>query len=210
MRRFSDLFLFLAACLVKPLYIAYLKTIQVQVIHEEFSPDNLPVSRNAIYIFWHSKTFLILPYCRHQQIGILTVLDWKNRFYDFLSRLLGYQTVHVTSRQKATLRLIQLLENGFHVALAVDGPDGPAGVMKPGPAYLAKKTGRPIIPVWVIPQKSFRLNWRWDKYEIPFPFTKAKIVLGRPIEVNETTQDEDFHAREALGPCSPALSGQSV
>ncbi|GEM_PF-2060595 len=210
MRRLSDLFLFLAACLAKPLYIAYLKTIRIQVVHEEFLPDNLPVSRNAIYLFWHSKTFLILPYCRHRQIAILTLLDWKNRFYDFLSRLLGYQTVRVTSRQQATLRLIRLLENGFHIALAADGPYGPAGVMKPGPAYLAKKTGRPIIPVQIIFQKSFRLNWRWDKYEIPFLFTKATIVLEPPIEVNETTQDEESHARQALGPCLPVFAGRRV
>ncbi len=206
MRRFSDIFLFLLACLVKPLYIAYLKTIQVQVINEKFSPAKMPASQNAIYLFWHSKTFLILPYCRHRQIGILTLLDWKNRFYDFLSRLLGYQTVHVTSRQKATFRLIWLLENGFHIALAADGPYGPAGVIKPGPMYLAKKTGRPIIPVWIMPQKSFRLNRRWDKYEIPFPFTKVKIVLGQPIDVNDTTQDEARRAREALGPYLPTLS----
>ena len=198
MRRFIDLFLFLAACLAKPLYIAYVKTIRIQITGEEFLPDNLPASQNAIYLCWHAKTFLILPYCRHQQIGILTVLDWKNRFYDFLSRLLGYQTVPVTSQQKATRRLIQLLENGFHIALAADGPYGPAGVMKPGPAYLAKKTGRPIIPVEITFEKSFRLNWRWDKYEIPFPFTKATVVLGQPIEVNETTQDEASRLAAAI------------
>ena len=210
MKRLVDIFLFPLAYISGLLYIAYLKTIQVQVINNELSPAQMPASKNAIYLFWHSKTFLILPYCRNRQIGILTLLDLKNRFYNFLSRSLGYQTVAVTSQQKAALRLIQILEEGFHIALAADGPYGPPGTVKPGPFYLAKKTGRPIIPVRIQPQRSFRLNWRWDKYEIPFPFTKTKIFLGAPIYFSEIMHDEENRVKSELGPYLPIPSQPGV
>ncbi len=200
MKRLIDLALFLSAFLAKYLYIAYLKTIRVQVINKQFSPQYMLASTNVIYVSWHSKTFLAIPVYRNQNLGILTLLDWKNRFYDYMSRFLGFQTVRVTSRPRATLALVQLLKKGFHIAIAVDGPHGPQGVVKPGAAYLAGKTGKPIIPARIEIEKSFRLAWRWDKYEIPFPFTKAKIIFGDPIYVTGSSNDVESKVKAALGP----------
>lgn len=200
-RRFIDLLLLILACLAKPLYIAYLKTIRIQVINEKFTPPFMSSPNNPVYVSWHAKTFLIMPSYRGQSICILTLLDWKNRFYDRLCRFLGFETVRVTSPQRATLQLVKLLKSGRHLAIAADGPSGPPGSIKPGPSYLAKKTGRPIVTVRVEAEKSFRLPWRWDKYEIPLPFTKAKIMFGNPIFVADSSNDIDVLIKEALGPC---------
>lgn len=200
MKHLIDPLLFVSAFFAKFLYIAYLKTIRVQVINEQYTTRFMPSPRNPIYVSWHAKTFLIIPIYRNRNLAILTLLDWKNRFYDYLCRFLGFETVRVTSRQKATLRLVKLLKSGRYLAIAGDGPYGPPGVMKPGPAYLAKKTGRPIVATRVEVEKSFRLRWRWDKYEIPLPFTKAKIIFGEPIYVTDSSGDVELKIKTALGP----------
>lgn len=200
MKHFINSLLVIAAFFAKLLYIAYLKTIRVQVINETFSPQHMLASSNAIYVSWHSKTFLAIPVYRNQNLGILTLLDWKNRFYDYMSRFLGFQTVRVTSRPRATLALVQLLKKGSHIAIAVDGPYGPQGVVKPGASYLARKTGKPIVPARIEIEKSSRLAWRWDKYEIPLPFTKATISFGEPIYATDSSDDVESKIKKALGP----------
>ena len=171
------------------------------MINRELAPACMPSPRNPVYVGWHSKTFLFIPMYRNQKIGILTLLDYKNRFYDSMSRFFGFQTVPVTSPQRATLRLVQLLKEGSRIALAVDGPYGPRGAVKPGAVYLAQKTGRPIVPMRIEVEKSFRLEWRWDKYEIPFPFTKATISFEKPIYVTDPSGDTESKIKTALGPC---------
>ncbi len=140
-----------------------------------------------------------MPLFRNRKICILTLLDWKNRFYDYLCRLLGFETIRVTNQQKATLQLVKLLKQGSPVALAVDGPHGPRGTMKEGFIYLAKKTGRPIVVTRAEVEKSFRLNWRWDQYEIPYPFTRAKIFLEEPIMMTDYSSEEETKLKKMFG-----------
>ncbi len=175
------------------LYTWYGSTLKITSVNNEFSPERLALGENAIYAFWHSKTFSLLQHCREAQMGVLTLLDWKNIIYDKVCRLYGCQTIPVTSFQKATVKLKRLLEKGWPVGLALDGPRGPAGVVKPGVFFLAKITGKPIVAVNVRALKSFRLRWRWDQYEIPFPFSEVLISLSKPFQIHET--DERINAQ---------------
>ncbi len=171
-------------------YLVYWKTLTIEVLRPEFAPQNISSESNQIYIFWHSKTFSILPYCRGSKSAILTLLDWKNLFYDALARGLGYETLPVTSEARAALALKERLERGFHIGLAVDGPKGPRGAMRPGALYLATKTGRPVVSVRVRPKRAFRLKNRWDHYEIPFPFSRVTIQFNNPYHVADTNLSE--------------------
>lgn len=167
-------------------------------------PEQMPWRRgaaNAIYVGWHAKTFMILPFCRGSGLVVLTLRDWKNRVYDGVCRRFGYRTVPVASASVAASVLRRMLEAGHHVALAIDGPRGPAGVMKPGAFYLARKTGRPIIAIRIEVERSWRIRRRWDRFEIPKPGSRAVGILSEPIEVREENLEE-ARARvlQALGP----------
>ena len=164
-------------------YLWYIATLKIISINNELPPQNRALGRNVIFAFWHSKTFALMPHCRDAKIGVLTLLDWKNIIYDKVCQLYGYQTIPVTSLQKATVRLKKILEEGCAVGLALDGPRGPAGVAKPGAFFLAKTTGKPIITVNVKASKSFRIKSRWDQYEIPLPFSEVVISFSEPFKV---------------------------
>jgi lysophospholipid acyltransferase (LPLAT)-like uncharacterized protein len=62
--------------------------------------------------------------------------------------------------------------------------------MKPGVIFLARTTGIPVIAMNIRADKSFRINTRWDRFEIPMPFTRATISLSAPIEVTENNENE--------------------
>lgn len=182
------------------LYRAYARTITVVLDRPEYHPRRQPPSQPLIYLFWHSKIFMPLPHCRSTKLGLVTLLDWKNRVYDRICRLYGYRTVPVRSSVHATAHLKQLLDNGCHIALAADGPHGPRGIPKPGALYLAAKSGRPIVPVRVECQRSWRLRWRWDRFEIPRPFSTVYAYVADPIRAQgQSLKEWRRQIRQALG-----------
>jgi hypothetical protein len=56
--------------------------------------------------------------------------------------------------------------------------------MKPGLAYIAQKAGAIILPVGAYARHGYRLN-RWDRYTIPYPFSRISVEVSAPIEVEK-------------------------
>ncbi|MBW2705184.1 MAG: hypothetical protein JRD84_02610, partial [Deltaproteobacteria bacterium] len=65
------------------------------------------------------------------------------------------------------------INKGYKGGLVADAPRGPRFVSKLGIIYLAKRTGRPIIPVIWSADRYWKLK-SWDRMIIPKPF--ARIV----------------------------------
>ena len=90
------------------------------------------------------------------------------------------------------------------VLVAVDGPRGPRGGVKPGVAFLARAAGVPVYPVGVGVGCGRRLHKAWDHFLLPLPFTRAVFVVGAPLERSPTETDTAFSVRlaEALSAAS--------
>ncbi len=78
--------------------------------------------------------------------------------------------------------LLDLMNKGVPVLLAVDGPQGPRGVVHMGAAILAHETGSPVIPAVAVPTKRWILSGTWDRFQIPKPFSAVHVFYGAPIE----------------------------
>lgn len=88
--------------------------------------------------------------------------------------------------------MIRGLSKEGDVVVAVDGPYGPAGRVRPGAFWLGKMTGRPLMAVGFAAKPSFHIP-RWDRHLVPLPGAKFAIVLGKPIRVaREQEIDEPF------------------
>lgn len=183
-------FIHAVALIMAVFYLLYYATLRIATNNEHLFPKQIAPGRNVIYAFWHSKTFALLPFFRGMAIGVLTLRDLKNTIYEKLCTFYGYQTVPISNLPKAISRLKTMLLNGSSIGLAVDGPRGPAGVIKPGVLYLAKETNKPIVIINVQVRRSFRLKSRWDKFEIPFPFTEVAVSMSGPLQVNENNVEE--------------------
>ena len=186
----SQLAPFLPALLFWLLHRIVMATVRWRVINDHLLPDRLPPGQNAIYVFWHSKIFMVPPYARSGRMAAFTLLDWKNRIFDRICRLYRIRTVPVRAAVVSTRVFERLLKQDYHVGLALDGPRGPAGTIRPGALYLACKTGRPIVCVNIRIDRSIRLDRRWDRLEIPLPFGRWIGTLSSPIEVNEHNIEE--------------------
>lgn len=89
-------------------------------------------------------------------------------------------------------RMLELLQTQRLGALTVDGPRGPAKVVKPGIIDIARQSGLPIVPYYPHQSSYWTFNKSWDKFRFPKPFSKVEIVYGEPIYVSADVCDDAF------------------
>ncbi len=97
------------------------------------------------------------------------------RLFDVIRKVAGGQLV-----------LASMIGN----AIATYPFSGTRLIVKPGVFFLPKTTGRPIVAMHVRALKSFRLKSRWDRYEIPWPFSEVVISPARPLWVTVENEKE--------------------
>lgn len=152
----------------------------------------------------HNYVFAVL---HSQQCGLYSILNRENMF-SMISRStdgdlvalsggrVGINSVRGSSKRggaTAALELIDKVKNGYSAALAIDGPRGPVGVVKPGVVQIAKNGGAPIIPMaWQTKSKYILKLPTWDKLLIPLLFVKAVALYGEPIDVPSDATEEQM------------------
>lgn len=126
----------------------------------------------------------------------------QNRDGEYISRVIqrfGYGVARGSSSRGsfgATVEILQVLRDGQDVGLSIDGPRGPRYVAKPGAAYLARKSGNPVIPFNISAEKKWVMK-SWDHFQVPKPFSRAVVLIGEPIYVHEGAAEEEVGRAEA-------------
>ena len=114
----------------------------------------------------------------------------------FIQRF-GYGAVRGSSTRggaSAVVEMARLMRAGCTTAFTIDGPKGPRYVAKMGAVLLAKKSGQPILPV-TMALKSFWTTPSWDLFQIPKPFTRARIYVAAPIYVPPDADEKTLAAK---------------
>ena len=96
---------------------------------------------------------------------------------------------------RAVVEAVKLLKSGGAVCITPDGPRGPNEQVSLGAILIAQRSGAPILPYAVATKPAKRLD-SWDRFIIPFPFTKGAIVFGELLETPRDAKPEDL--RDAL------------
>ena len=122
-----------------------------------------------------------------------------------LCEKLGHRVIRGSSKRDgvdkggklAKDEIIQVLKGGTPGAITVDGPTGPAHVIKPGIIEMARLAGVPIVPYLPIAQRYWSFN-SWDRFRFPKPFTRIVIHYGTPVSVSADATFEDFPVYQRL------------
>ena len=90
--------------------------------------------------------------------------------------------------------MVQLARENCDLGITPDGPRGPAEVVKPGVALLGRLTGRPVIPLAYSCSRAKRFT-SWDRFMLPYPFSRGVIVWGEPLYCREGEHAEAYRQR---------------
>jgi len=154
-----------------------------------------------IYAFCHAELLLHIYFYRGTKMASLASLSKDGEIAARAAEKFGITMVRGSSSRGgagALMGLKALAEKGFDVALTIDGPRGPLGMVNSGVIYLAKLTGLKIVPCCFCCDRGIRLN-TWDRFLIPIPFSKGVFNFGEPIEVPSSADEAQMaHVKERI------------
>ena len=153
---------------------------------------------NTIFAVLHGQALIMAMYALGNEVYTMTSRSYDGRLAGRVLELLGYRVFYGSSElgrksrggREGAIKLIRVLKEGGSVALTVDGPVGPMFSVQKGVLYLAHKSGRRIIPVVATAGKALFFR-SWDRFMIPLPFTKVRLITGDPIAVNSEAEIEE-------------------
>ena len=151
-----------------------------------------------IYTFWHNRVFLSTYFWRQRRIVVMTSRSFDGEYIARFIQRFGYGAARGSSTRGATgavFEMVRLMRAGCPTAFTIDGPKGPRYVAKMGAVLLAKKTGNPILPFTITAERFWEAKKSWDRFQLPKPFTRARVDIGAPIFVLPDASDEELNAR---------------
>jgi lysophospholipid acyltransferase (LPLAT)-like uncharacterized protein len=86
-----------------------------------------------------------------------------------------------------------VLASGRDVVITPDGPRGPAYDLGPGIIFLAQKSGAAVVPINMEYSSCWRIK-SWDRFIVPRPFARVRVIIGAPYRVRSTSTDDEFEA----------------
>ncbi|MEL6244710.1 MAG: lysophospholipid acyltransferase family protein [Pseudomonadota bacterium] len=184
------------------------RTIRWTVEGDEAAKGAWAAHQGVVVAAWHSR-ILLLPagwarLMRHwpgrsAPSAMMISLSPEGEPVARAIRHLGLESIRGSSSHKrkkkdkggaqALAAAIRRLKGGGAVCITPDGPRGPAEKAQLGPVVLAQRSGAPILPYALASAPAKRLS-TWDRFIIPYPFTKGAIVFGEPILVGRSDDSE--------------------
>lgn len=182
------------------------KTCRVHIIGEENVKEALEHDGPIIITSWHGMTMMVAAFGRrYLDIGTfvgITPDDHNGRTLYVFGRRLGIEVFIMNIYGDSTLgmsrKLVDLIRSmlsGKNLLIHPDGPFGPAYKIKPGIIYLAKKTKAMILPLGCYCRHAYHIP-RWDRYTLPFPFSKIHVQAGEPIRIPNGDQSMEEISRD--------------
>ena len=158
----------------------------------------------VIFALWHNRFFTVPPafrkaYGASRKCVVLTSASLDGAVVARAMAVFGFGAVRGSSSRRGVAALVGLtraVRSGLDVCITPDGPRGPRYVFQPGMVKLAEASGAPIIPVHV----TFSSAWRfktWDRFVVPKPFSRVRVVFDHPLTVAATSDAGAFEHERA-------------
>ncbi|HZP84960.1 MAG TPA: DUF374 domain-containing protein [Chthonomonadaceae bacterium] len=202
---------YLAATLIVDVFLLFESTLDVRIYGLERLQEVKRAGETPLLVLWHGQGLLPMTAFRNERLCLyashtreepysrsLRILRWWTLR---LIERMGYRVVDAArfkSESRGVMQFVEVLRSGTGSVIAADGPQGPIYKAKPGPAFLAKKAGVTLVPLGAAISHGFALD-QWDRFQLPWPFARAVLVVGEPRTVSAKAGDEELErARLAL------------
>ena len=187
----------LATALLYRLIRAYSWTFRIKVENEDNWLTHLKNGGTVLICIWHQQFFPAIRYFKKYQKYNPSLMISKSKDGEIIAgvaKRTGWHPVRGSSSRggsEALHGMIDRLKTSRLSGHVVDGPRGPAGIVKTGVIRMAHTTGAMIVPFYTYADKAWYMN-SWDKFMIPRPFAKVTLRFGEMIKFDPSENNEDF------------------
>jgi len=190
----------------------YASTFRLTVENEKPWMNHVDSGGRVLLCCWHQQFFSFIRYFKTYSRYNPSLMISKSKDGEMIAgvaELTGWITARGSSSKGGISALKNMIQNlkanglGAHI---VDGPKGPAGIVKKGCIYLARDADAMIVPMYAIAKKAWYFK-SWDRFFLPKPFSKVIIRYGDMIKAPEN-DDNGFiekHRKHLEDTMRPAL-----
>lgn len=144
--------------------------------------------------FFHGAQWPLLAWKRRRPTLVMVSHSADGAIQARALGLLGFRVVRGSSSRggaRGLAAIVRGLRRGdVDAAFAVDGPRGPYGAPKPGAALAAQRSGGVLVPMGSAVASGKTFVRAWDRFVLAWPFARAVVVLGAPIDAGAMTSDD--------------------
>jgi hypothetical protein len=166
----------------------YCATFRLTVENETEWFNYLEQGEKVLLCGWHQQFFAgirVLKKYKKYQPGLMSSKSLDGQIAAGVAQRAGCHTVWGSSSNSASAALKEMIRRlkDHRLALHIlDGPRGPAGVVKVGAIAIAHGAGAVIVPGVIIADRAWYLR-SWDRFMIPKPFARVTIKFLPKIEL---------------------------
>jgi lysophospholipid acyltransferase (LPLAT)-like uncharacterized protein len=146
----------------------------------------------VLFASWHQRFYAGIAYLRPYQPAIMISQSADGEMIASIARAIGWTPVRGSSSRGGAAAMTGMIDCvsksriGGHI---VDGPRGPARTIKPGLIRIAQRAQASIMPVYVAYARPWEAR-SWDRFQVPWPFSRVLIRFGRLIAVPDELESE--------------------
>jgi lysophospholipid acyltransferase (LPLAT)-like uncharacterized protein len=198
----------------------------VRVIGDEHMAKALASAPSLIPVYWHQHQLFCGKYLLEQaprglKLGFLISPSVDGEIGVMIVSHFGGHVIRGSGTHTGARALRDfyeaLVKQDISPAMTPDGPKGPRFVFKPGAILLSQMSQRPILPMAYAASRA--TLFQWDKFVLPWPFSRIVIAIGAPRQVPRTLQPASLEAMQKemaaemkvlFGVARDALRGEST
>lgn len=167
------------------------------VIGAEIADQLIRNERIYAPVYWHQHTFCCLNIMRDWlqrgfKAGFIISASVDGDVPARIARSWGATVVRGSAKHTNALAMRDIhkaMKSGVSIVSAADGPLGPCYSFKTGVVLMARIGNAPLVPISCAADRAWYLQ-RWDNFQLPKPFARVVIAIGKPLEVPRDTPVE--------------------
>ncbi len=176
---------------------AYSWTFRLRVENEAPWMNHLKQGGRILICCWHQQFFSAIRHFKTYAPYRPALMISQSKDGDIIARIAektGWHTVRGSSSRdgsKALREMIEYLKNSRFAGHVVDGPRGPAGIVKAGVIKLAEASGALVVPFYISAERAWYFN-SWDRFMLPKPFSRVTLRFGEMLDVSSGPSEDEF------------------
>jgi len=149
---------------------------------------------------WHQQFFAAIRHFQNYRAhrpGLMISRSKDGEIIAAVAKRTGWEPVRGSSSRggaQAMRQLIEILRKTRLAGHIVDGPRGPAGVVKNGLIRIAHAADAVIVPFYIYADRAWYFK-SWDHFMLPKPFSRVRLHFDEMIRLTPTGDETEFEAQ---------------
>jgi lysophospholipid acyltransferase (LPLAT)-like uncharacterized protein len=181
----------------------YSATFRLRVENEQQWLQHVEQGGRVLICAWHQQFFIgarLFAMYRKYKTSIMSSRSLDGDIASRIAEAAHVYPVRGSSSRGGQAALREMMVRLKKYPLAVhmlDGPRGPAGIVKPGAIAIAQGAQAAIVPGYVTADRAWLMR-SWDRFLVPKPFARVTVTFLPLIKLHPAKDEIEFEEQRIM------------